>query len=266
MSIDPSEMERDSSVTFADGTEGRVYTHPQLSDPVPSASTVKDTRIDPEKKEALDGWRDHFDGSTQARSPHHEAQTTYYQCRGTLVHYAVVNALDQTDIDRGEEEYDAQDQLRDWQLDGWTDGTDDAYEKCLKEIDWALAEWRELREDGPIDIETVYGCEQYVLNNEWGYAGQYDLCYEQPDGIRILADFKTSSAIRLDHKLQLALYDVAIDAAVDRWQVIRLDPDDKEVVIEDERDWDRTKQGLRNQALSLAERTNVHRLPEFSEE
>lgn len=270
--IDPSAMERDSDVTFKDGTEGRVYTHELLDKPVPSSSTITDTRLSPEKDKAIEGWKQTYDGSDEDSLPHWKDQLEYKGHLGTLAHYALQNAIDGVEIERGEEEKHSKKELEGWEYDGY----DDAYQKALKEIDWCQRKWKGLRYGGvvetdyygntteySVDIDSVVGCEQYVYNAEWGYAGQYDLCYKQSDGVRVLADFKTSSGIRIDYKLQLALYEQAIDHAIDRWQVIRIDPDKEEVVVEDDRDWERSKQGLRNEALSLVEKTHIKRLPQF---
>jgi hypothetical protein len=34
-------------------------------------------------------------------------------------------------------------------------------------------------------------------------------------------------------------------------------------IFADDRDWERSKQGLRNEALSLVEKTHIKRLPDF---
>jgi len=59
---------------------------------VPSVSVIKGLRTDPEKEDALQGWRDRFDGQSSWSRPWWNDQKQFKAVRGT-VHFTILNAL-----------------------------------------------------------------------------------------------------------------------------------------------------------------------------
>lgn len=143
------------------------------------------------------------------------------------------------------------------------DGTN-AFEKAQNDSEWAVSVAEsDLTDDFPAD--NVVDTETYVLDTEWGYAGQFDLLCRDDDGDLWVGDLKTSSSIdRIGYRLQLSAYAYAHEDEIKGAFLFRLDPDDEVVKVETNRDWERSMQGLENEFLSLCERTHVHRLPDFS--
>jgi len=259
--IDPSDLDRDT-IQMGD-EEGRIYFTKDKSLVVPSVTTITNVRVDEDKKAALEGWRDRYDGSTQYKSPHWKDQLKFKGWRGTLAHFAVLNDLG--DISSGAqsyfedvggdysyEEYWAEYKLKTF---GEYDGAD-AFDKAVRGINYFCNEFDDIAEERGITEDSVIEVETYVVDKEYGYGGQYDLLYENKDGETVLCDLKTSSGIRTDYKLQLAAYANAIDYDVDRWEVIRIDPSRKEVEVETDEDWYREQSDLYEQFLGLCYRTH----------
>ena len=117
-----------------------------------------------------------------------------------------------------------------------------------------------MAEDYGITESSTIATEKYVLDEEIGYSGQFDLLYEAPDGAVVLGDLKLSSGIRIGYKLQLAAYANALDRHVDRLQVIRLHPGSQEVEVEDSRDWERSVTGLCHEFLGLCDRAHAEKI------
>lgn len=173
----------------------------------------------------------------------------------------------------GWEEYKAEYHLKKWSKKAPSANTDDiafsprdneydgehAWDRAVRDMKWATRAFKEhviddvdtacrvnsngdsaerVAEDGRLDPENVVAVEDFVyhcLSDGVGYGGQYDLLYETSDGRTVLADLKTSSGIRFDHRLQCAAYKYAVEAtrdiSVDECEVIRLYPDREEVEI-----------------------------------
>jgi hypothetical protein len=82
-----------------------------------------------------------------------------------------------------------------------------------------------------VDQDSVIAVEQYLFNDEVGYAGQVDLVYEDPDGHTVVADLKSSSGCYDKHQIQGAAYAEAVEYSddvaatdVDRLEVHRAHP------------------------------------------
>jgi hypothetical protein len=251
-----------------------------MDQPVPSVTTVEDLRVDPDKDEALEGWRTSYDGQDKWSCPHWADQQQYKANRGTLGHYAILNNLD--DVERSDEEDDAEYELKHWGEERPTvrcrgdeyegheipedilapmgdpshhDG-EEAWDKCIRDINWAINQFEDVAAEYGITDSSTIATEKYVLDEEIGYSGQFDLLYQAPDGATVLADLKLSSGIRIGYKLQLAAYANALDRHVDRLQVIRLHPDSSTVEVEDSRDWDRSVTGLCHEYLGLCDKAH----------
>jgi len=267
--------------------EIRVYYLPSRGvGPMPSVTTIEALREDPEKADALEGWRDRYDGQSKWARPWYEDQMAYKAARGTLVHFAILSALGDAagdtyehrvgDDDWGREEYEAEYTLKKWSLKAPSANSDDvpytprrnrydgehAWDRCLREMRWATAAFKEQVYDaGRVGDAEILGVEEYIVDPEYGYGGQYDLLYETADGTVVLSDIKTSSAIRFDHKLQGAAYKRAIESAteltIDETEVIRLHPDSETVEVGRSPEWDRSLDGLAHEFLGLADQARV---------
>jgi len=271
--------------------------------PMPSVSVVKGLREDPDKEEGLQGWRDRFDGQSSWSRPWWNDQKQFKAVRGTLVHFAILNELGDAsgetyfhkvgDSDWGLEEYYAEYTLKKWSKKAPSANTNEisftprdnkydgehAWDKAMRGVKWATRTFkqavidgsnpsgvtvpRDTTLDGRFDPQNVINVEQFVYDEDYGYAGQYDLLYyyEDEDGNRrnVLADVKTSSAVRFDHKLQSAAYKRAIESSswgpdtIHECEVIRLHPDKETVELSRSPDWDRTLAGLAFQFLGLVD-------------
>jgi len=275
-----------------DGDSIRLYYLPGSNrPPMPSVSTIKRLRVDPDKEDALQGWRERYDGQSGWARPWYKDQKMYKAYRGTLVHFAILDALADAagdtyfhevgDRDWGHEEYYAEYCLKKWSKKAPSANSDEvpytprnnqydgehAWDKAVREMKWAAKAFKEqIIDTGHLPRENVESVEQYLFDTEFGYAGQFDLLYEDANGDTVLSDIKTSSAVRFDHKLQAAAYKRALestsDVSVDRCEVIRLYPDDEVVEISSSHEidhpkagdgtpWDYSLQGLEYKFLGL---------------
>lgn len=114
--LDPDDDESDTI---------RVYYDPTTdTPPMPSVTVIKGLRVDPEKEDALDGWRERFDGQSQWARPWYKDQKVFKGFRGTLIHFAILSELGAADGDTyfhevgdkewGHEEYYAEYALKKW--------------------------------------------------------------------------------------------------------------------------------------------------------
>ena len=174
----------------------------------------------------------------------------------------------------GYEEYEAEYALKKWSKHAPSANTEEvpgpqdneydgehAWDRAVREMRWAGKTFKsQYLDTGHIDPATVLAIEAFVCNPEHSYAGQFDLLYER-DGETILADLKTSSAIRFDHKLQTAAYASAVehclDIDVDACEIIRLHPDKEVHECSHSSDWDRSIEGLQYEFFALAERSQI---------
>lgn len=86
-----------------------------------------------------------------------------------------------------------------------------------------------------IEEEDIIAVEEFLFDEEYGYAGQVDLVYEDSKGRVVVADLKTSSGCYEKHKMQGAAYGKAVERAmdlnVDRIEVWRIHPDSGQYAI-----------------------------------
>lgn len=85
-----------------------------------------------------------------------------------------------------------------------------------------------------VDSGSVITVEHFLINKEYGYGGQCDLVYTDPNGETVIADLKTSSGLRLKHRLQAVAYKHAVEAAddipvdeIDRMEVWLINPENR---------------------------------------
>jgi hypothetical protein len=255
----------------------RVYYDPSTEWMGLSVSTIKEFREDPDKDEAIEGWEDHFDGTTEYKAPHYEEQMVFKQSRGTLGHYAILSTLDDS-LEKTDEERDAEHLLKNWADERPAMGDKDipfvgdpnaydgeqAWSKAMRDINWAIEHFETIAETNNITKESTIAVEQYVRHEEPPFGGQFDLLYENHRGETVLCDFKFSSAIRLDHKLQVAAYAAACSYDVDRLAICWLSPDKDDARLSMDTEWDRSWAGLEAEFIGLADRARVEALSQLT--
>jgi hypothetical protein len=94
-----------------------------------------------------------------------------------------------------------------------------------------------------ISSEDIIAVEKFLFNEEYKYAGQVDLVYEDGDGNVVVADLKSSSGCYDKHQMQGAAYGKAIEMAddvpvdsVDRLEVHRAHPRSGQMAVHTHRD------------------------------
>lgn len=265
-----------------DDEEVRFYFDPEDPNfsPLPSVTSILQVREDPEKDESIQGWRDHFDGSKPWKRPWWKDSMAFKGARGTLVHFAILSQLGDPDGDtyhhqvggssRGYEEYWAEYKLKKWSKQAPSADNPDvptpanneydgehAWDVAMRDTSWAIRQFKNEWQARGLDDTNVIDVERYVFDTEYGYAGQVDLLYEDANGDVVCADLKTSSAIRISAKLQLAAYANAVAEDVDRLECWWLYPDDSEFAVESHEDWERTWRGLEHEFLGLCDTASV---------
>ena len=104
-------------------------------------------------------------------------------------------------------------------------------ERAQKDIEFfkdaILRLWNKL---GISPLNTI-AVEQFLFNEEYGYAGQVDLVYEDSNGHTVVADLKSSSGCYDKHQIQNAAYARSVEMSdsipidsVDRLEVHRAHP------------------------------------------
>lgn len=100
------------------------------------------------------------------------------------------------------------------------------------DADWFVSEFEVLCDTLGVTEESVIAVEHFLINLEHGYGGQCDIVYEDPEGNIVIADLKTSSGLRLKHRLQAVAYKHAVEDAddvpvdnIDRMEVWLIHPD-----------------------------------------
>lgn len=234
------------------GENMRVYRRGKKG--LPSVTSVLSLRD--EDTAALERWRETNDGIGDHADWRH--LLWYTQNRGTLAHYAALNPLAGGELWSDDEEGSA------WELlnrgDDYVSGEpaldvlysllkdehevtgklDFAMERpqaglgrglqwaiparCREDIRLFLDRWDDICSVLGITPESVIDVEQYLFDEQVGYAGQVDLIYRARDGATVCADLKTSAGIYDKHKFQSAAYAAAHPETIDRLEVIRIKP------------------------------------------
>jgi len=243
--------------------EYRVYVDTDSGDCYFSVTTVKEFRDDPEKDDAIAGWKQKYDG-TDGRE-YWQDILDYKSWRGTLAHYAVLNNLADREL-RGDEENDALDAIDEA---GEFRG-EDTHDRIFKQVNTVVNEFERIADRRGITPASTIDVERYVVDDEHNYAGQYDLLYRAPDGQTVLADLKTSTlkphpspseyAYRTrfpEFGLQLSAYANAVPRSVDRCEVIWIDPRRDTTAVLAEPDWPQPRSAYFREFADLAERAQA---------
>lgn len=236
----------------------------------PSVTSVTGFRHDPEKDAGLRGWKGFRDGE-EGTGYNWKDIRNYKGWRGTLAHYAILNEFADEEL-YGSEEAEAEKEIQSF---GNYQG-DNAKMKCLREVSWVTDEFDHLRKS-ELDLHEILQVETFVLNQDIGYGGQYDLLHERSDGTVVLSDIKTSklhltatgnitqkSRKRADsYGMQLSAYADAIDREIDECQLIWMCPDTRSSIVYREPDWRRTRESYFREYAGIAERLNRETLTDY---
>lgn len=242
-----------------DGIDVRLYTDGESS--LPSVTTVLKTRDD--DKSNLYAWQDRNDG--EGNNAYHEHLFWYSRHVGTLGHWHALSQLDSSlewSADEEESETELYRQYADEVCDDsprevlysvvkaqhgvetWGEFYDryepykngDYYreqlvEQAERDIEFFVDAQQRLWSKLGLTAEDVITVEKFLFNEEYGFAGQVDLVYEDTDGDIVVADLKSSSGCYDKHQMQGAAYGKAIECAddvpvetVDRLEVHRAHP------------------------------------------
>jgi hypothetical protein len=249
-----------------DDIDVRLYedlTRPEVAK-LPSVTTILKTRDD--DKSNLYDWQDRNDG--EGNNAYHEHLFWYSRHVGTLGHWHALKALDPNlewsdDEEQSRRELFGQNEDEVFEdparevlysvlrgdrdkaggtVSSWGEFYDlhppylkgDYYREALVERAQADIEFfkdAQLRLWSKLGVtrESVIAVEQFLFNDDYGYAGQVDLVYEDPAGYTVVADLKSSSGCYDKHQIQGAAYAKSVETAgivdeVDRLEVHRAHP------------------------------------------
>lgn len=223
--------------------DGRIYTdHDDLW--LPSVSTVLDVRPKPP---ALRKYLRNTSESDQKQ------KTFYTQNRGTLIHWYLQKQLD-PDLEWTDDEESSEQCLKGKKVHEETGLTGDyeTWQRFKQDKEWALGAWEMIRDVYGIHPENTLDIELFVVNEEDEYAGQFDILYvDQETKEVVLADIKTSKRVYDKHLLQLSAYSYAVDIAVDRMEVLRVNPDGETWVVSRSDEWVESREDLYDEFCGL---------------
>jgi len=268
--VDGIELRR-GTVVSNDGDELRMYGPVDGDLEWASVTTILDARDDADD---YSGFRSYFDGSGD--KPHWSEILDYKSWRGTLAHYKALDPLADRDL-RGSEEYHAYQSLK-----GWEYQHEDALSQARSEVEWALDAFTDLAEtwdiaeyndDGQVvDKHGIRAVEQYVVDDDIGYAGQLDLAWDREDTTTMVGDVKTSKASDVSnliskkfprYGMQLAAYAHAASFDVDEAAIIWMAPDTKEAAVIPESQWPRSREDYEREFRDVAETVHQQTLDDF---
>jgi len=253
---DISEVKR-----YLDDEDRRHYQ--KNGEDVYSVTTVIDNLKEGEN-EGLKWWKRNNDG--QGDNPDWEHLLEYKKNRGTLAHHAAMapqyeelNGGEQLwSNDETESLYEVMDRAGDPSFlysivadKAWVNDQEgfrkltaeediDIGDILIKDLEYFTQQYDEICQRRGINTDTLEAIEEMFVvprNAEHdGYGGQVDLVYRDPlTGGAVVADLKTSSAVRDKHKHQVAAYAKAVEKtdnlpveSVERAEIIRIHPDSKE--------------------------------------
>jgi len=118
------------------------------------------------------------------------------------------------------------------------DGTapQDAWVLALQHSQQIAEQFHDHVRCGRVPSEDIVGIEEYVLDTDVGYAGQYDLATRDADGNVHIVDLKTNGVVRDSPKYQLAAYARACPYDVENVWVVSSSPYDG-VTVESDAEW-----------------------------
>lgn len=219
---------------------GRVYV--VGDDWLPSVTTVLEMKP---KSEGYKNW-------VSRTSEEEQDQKRFYTSnRGTLAHYDCLNPFSKEEL-WSQDEQNSEDELLGNKEDrsGITGGPE-TWERFKADRNWIWNKWEFIRNIYGIHSDhddarnSVIDVEVFSANRDIGYAGQFDLLYQDHEtNETVLADLKTSKYLYDKHKLQLSSYMNAIPMTIDRLEVIRLNPEKSDWTVSSSHDWDESPEEL----------------------
>ena len=232
---------------------GRLYEVGE--DLFPSVSTVLDMRDTPEQ---LKQWKQ--------RQNNYDAKMSFYQNRGTLIHAKCQEDIIPRNKETGEpvkEIWGKDERLSEKELK-----ENGKYEEFETNMEWINTAWPIIKKvlnlppnpDAQDDdsYNEVLDIETYVANKNIGYAGQFDILYHDDEtNETVLADLKTAKSTYEKFQLQLAAYKMALPMVIDRMEVIRMNPDNRDWYISTSDEWERSTEDLQDEFIDL--RTQLER-------
>ena len=256
------------------GVDVRLYNN--NGDKLPSVTSVLKTRN--QDKSNLYDWQDRNDGENG--NANHEHLFWYSRHIGTLGHWYALKELDSS-LTWSDDEQQSVDELNQLTADEVeNDSPREVLYSILRgdknKGGGCVSSWGEFYEQYPpykkgnyyrdelvaqakrdieffkdaqlrlwnkLDIteDNVIAVEQFLFEDEVGYAGQVDLVYDD-DGTTVVADLKSSSGCYNKHQLQGAAYAKAIERSdlnvdtVDRLEVHRTHPRSGEMAVHTHKD------------------------------
>lgn len=140
----------------------------------------------------------------------------------------------------------------------------DNWARYREDQDWVDGVWKLINRVANFDY--IIEIERFVVNRDLGYAGQFDLLYQdQEHNETVLADFKTGKGVYDKNLIQLTAYAHAIPITVDRLEIIRMNPDRQDWEISSSHDWLEDRDDLWAQFCDLHEQLVEQRLDELRE-
>lgn len=211
-------MPHDTLSRYTVNDVGRVY-YDDDGNYYLSVSTILDVKPTPA---GLKQWKENNDDWREIRN--------YKQHRGTLIHYHCLNEFADEDM-WSQDEASSENTLKQ-DSDDWDRYEEDCY--------WATNRaWPFIKRHCGITEDSVLRVENFVLNETVGYAGQFDLLYQDPETDEtVLADIKTSKGVYDKHQIQSVAYMNAVDVTVDRVEILRMNPDYQEWEVSSSDEWD----------------------------
>lgn len=250
-----------------DGIDVRVYS--QDNSHLPSVTTILKSRD--ADTSARDDWQDRNDGD--GNNAHHEHIFWYSRHVGTLGHWHSLSQVGDVPWSNDEEEskrqffrigtdaaekevedstprdvlysitkdhkgVETQGEFDDYYNRQMPDGYYTAMlcDVAIRDISFFTSAQARLRSKLGIDANDVIVAEKFLFDEEYNYAGQVDLVYDD-DGDTVVADLKSSSGCYRKHQLQSAAYASAVEradglpSAVDRIEVHRTHPRSGEMAV-----------------------------------
>jgi len=241
-----------------------------------SVTTILDEKNNGEEPYGVTQWKENNDGTGDNADWEHILE--YKQNRGTMAHYAALSQLEEMhphdDQLWSDDEKSSLNEIMD------RVGDEDFMYSIMKDRDWvpnqeAYKQYREMEDttmdeilykdleffkdgfaeimldkgvtpDDVISVEHMFALPENPESGHSGYGGQADLVYRDPmTGEAVVADLKTSSAVRDKHKYQAAAYSKAVEKTdnlpidrVARAEIIRIHPDSEESEVYTVNDFD----------------------------
>lgn len=248
-------MSPDSGLERDTFEEGRIYTdYDELW--LPSVSTVLGVR---EKAPAL---RNYLKNTSEEEK---KKKKFYTQNRGTLIHWYLQEELE-PGLEWTEDEQSSKECLKGTRVHNSTGltGGQDTWDRFERDLEWAQETWHLIKRIFGIYEDNTLGIELFVKNTDVGYAGQFDLLYVD-DGDVVLADLKTSKRVYDKHLIQCVAYKHAVNIAVDRMEVIRLNPDSQTWKVSRSDEWVESEADLWDEFVGLRDELQDETIQDLKE-